>query len=174
MTKRQLGGSWVEIDEPNTRDWYATATGWDCPCGDCQNFLAVARARQLPSSVLALLDSLQIPPEKATYVCQLYSDGDGQHYQCSYRIAGRIIQEETTQEGIAGRATGETTETTERMEDTENAGKPTAETRNQVGWCWHEPYPYGAPGFPVPHFDLAFVLTLPWMLEEPPTRGDPG
>lgn len=31
----------------------------------------------------------------------------------------------------------------------------------------HEPYPYGAPGFPEPHVDLAFELTLPWTLDEP-------
>ncbi|MBR2328624.1 MAG: hypothetical protein IKA58_01920 [Clostridia bacterium] len=32
--------------------------------------------------------------------------------------------------------------------------------------CCHEIYPYGAPGFPEPHFDLEFYLTLPWVLEE--------
>ncbi|MBE6955233.1 MAG: hypothetical protein E7449_04905 [Ruminococcaceae bacterium] len=32
--------------------------------------------------------------------------------------------------------------------------------------CSHESYPYGAPGFPEPHFDLEFSLKLPWILEE--------
>ena len=27
--------------------------------------------------------------------------------------------------------------------------------------CTHEPYPYGAPGFPTPHFDLEFWVRLP-------------
>ena len=35
-----------------------------------------------------------------------------------------------------------------------------------LGRCCHEPYPYGAPGFPEPHFDLEFWVTLPWILEE--------
>ena len=41
-------------------------------------------------------------------------------------------------------------------------GKPGAQ-----GTCCHEIYPYGAPDFPEPHFDLEFGLTLPWTLEEP-------
>ena len=32
--------------------------------------------------------------------------------------------------------------------------------------CTHEIYPYGAPDFPKPHFDLEFWLTLPMILEE--------
>lgn len=42
------------------------------------------------------------------------------------------------------------------------------------GRCCHETYPYGAPGFPEPHFDLEFFQTLPWVLDEPvdgPTEG---
>ena len=35
-----------------------------------------------------------------------------------------------------------------------------------LGRCCHEPYPYGAPNFPEPHFDLEFCVTLPWILEE--------
>lgn len=35
-----------------------------------------------------------------------------------------------------------------------------------LGRCCHEPYPYGAPDFPEPHFDLEFWVTLPWILEE--------
>ncbi|MBQ3077039.1 MAG: hypothetical protein IJC43_04200 [Clostridia bacterium] len=27
--------------------------------------------------------------------------------------------------------------------------------------CGHDPYPYGAPNFPTPHFDLEFYLRLP-------------
>lgn len=28
-------------------------------------------------------------------------------------------------------------------------------------YCGHNPYPYGAPGFPEPHFDLEFWVWLP-------------
>lgn len=34
----------------------------------------------------------------------------------------------------------------------------------------HEPYPYGAPNFPEPHFDLEFYAELPWVLDK---GGDP-
>jgi len=35
-----------------------------------------------------------------------------------------------------------------------------------LGRCCHEPYPYGAPNFPEPYFDLEFWVTLHWILEE--------
>ena len=44
----------------------------------------------------------------------------------------------------------------------EPEGEPHTEAR-----CCHEPYPYGTPDFPEPHFDLEFYLTLPWILPEP-------
>ena len=113
VTKRNLFGSEVEIDDVSTRRWYADAEEWGCDCGDCR-----------------------IPPEKATYVCHLYDDEKGHLYQFSYRIAGNILSEET--------ATG-------------------------AGRCCHETYPYGAPGFPEPHFDLEFWVTLPWVLDKPRT-----
>jgi len=34
-----------------------------------------------------------------------------------------------------------------------------------VRFC-HETYPYGAPGFPEPHFDLEFYAELPWVIDE--------
>ena len=132
----------VEVDETATRDWYVQSEGWACDCGHCRNFLTLARARELPATVLELLDKLGIPPEKATYVGVLYPDGDGLCYQFSYRIAGNILSGE---------------------DDTK-----------EIGRCLHETYPYGAPGFPEPHFDLEFLLTLPWVLDEPvdgPTEG---
>lgn len=42
---------------------------------------------------------------------------------------------------------------------------PEAEIPNWVHCC-HDPYPYGAPNFPEPHFDLEFYATLPWVLDE--------
>jgi hypothetical protein len=33
--------------------------------------------------------------------------------------------------------------------------------------CCHETYPYGAPDFPEPHFDIEFFLWLSWVINEP-------
>ena len=101
----------VEIDEKATREWYDAASEWGCSCGSCRNFLTLAYKRELPAPVLAALDDLHIPPEKATYVCELYSDSKGSCYQ--------------------------------------------------FVCCCHDPYPYGAPDFPKPHFDLEFNVVLP-------------
>ena len=76
------------MDEQATRACYAQAPDWDCTCGHCRNFLALARERKLPEELLAILDSLSIPPEKATYVCELYDDGTGGRRACSTRSAG--------------------------------------------------------------------------------------
>ena len=125
MAKWSLAGFAVDVDEALTRQWYASAKEWDCDCGDCLHFLALARARKLPVFVLEPLDRLGIPPEKATYVCRISPDGG---YQFSYRIAGTIL-----------------------------GGAAAAENAR----CCHEPYPFGAPGFPEPHFDLEFETALP-------------
>ena len=143
VTKRNLFGSEVEIDDVSTRRWYVDAEEWGCNCGDCRNFLALARKRQLPAFVFEHLDKLGIPPEKATYVCHLYDDEKGHLYQFSYRIAGNILSGETNI--LSG------------------------ETATGAGRCCHETYPYGAPGFPEPHFDLEFWVTLPWVLDKPRT-----
>ena len=34
------------------------------------------------------------------------------------------------------------------------------------GHCGHEPYTYGAPDFPTPHFDIEFCVELPRVLEQ--------
>lgn len=128
-----------EADEQAARDWYAKFEGWDCTCGHCRNFLALAHARMLPAPVLDILDRLGIPPEQATYVCELSPEGDGHLYQFSYRIPGRVL----SGDGAAV------------LQDWGRA------------CCCHEPYPYAAPGFPPPHFDLEFYVSLPWVLEEP-------
>lgn len=94
---------------------------------------------ELHETVYAILNELNIAPEKATYVCEIMPKDDGYLYQFSYRIAGRILNEDTAKSMV-------------------------------VEWgevrCCHEPYPYGAPGFPTPHFDLEFWVTLPWILNE--------
>ncbi len=43
----------------------------------------------------------------------------------------------------------------------DHTGAPIEEAR----FC-HETYPYGAPDFPTPHFDLEFFAQLPWIIPE--------
>jgi len=137
----RLFGYQVEIDTASTKAWYGKSDEWGCDCGHCRNFLMLASKRKLPAPILEILSSLDIPPEKATYVCELCSGNDGIHYQFSYRIAGRILSQD---QAVA------------------------AEDHWGGGRCCHEPYPYGAPGFPSPHFDLEFWAALPWVLGEDP------
>lgn len=140
MQKYSFGGYQVEIDIAATLAWYEEAENWGCECGHCRNFLALAKMKKLPAPVIEVMDEFDIPLEKATYVCEVYTDEEGMHYQFSYRMAGRILE----------------TPEQERVEDW-------GEMR-----CCHEPYPYGAPNFPEPHFDLEFWTTLPWVLNESP------
>ena len=130
LVNRKLLNGKVEIDNTQTAQWYAQAEDWDCECGDCLNFLEVAKRGLLPSYIIKLLEELHIPPTKATYVCLL----DGEHlYQFSYRIAGNILS--------------------------------TYSEREMDGRCCHESYPYGAPNFPTPHFDIEFCVELPIITE---------
>jgi hypothetical protein len=132
MQQTDLYGYQTELDPAATQGWYASAGAWDCPCDDCRNFVKLAKLRALPAPILETLASLGIPPEKATYVGELYTDGAGIHYQFSYRLCGAI------------------------------RSAPERETDDPYGSrCCHEPYPHGAPGFPTPHFDLEFFATLP-------------
>ena len=136
----ELFGSRVTIDLDVTAAWYNHADSWGCDCGHCRNFLKLAQQKQLPSPVIKLLEQLQIPPEKATYVCELY-EADGKHlYQFCYRLARRILCEDNLHESDFDWGTG---------------------------CCGHDSYLYGAPGFPEPQFDLMFSAQLPWVLEEP-------
>lgn len=139
MIKQDLLGSMVEIDLEATKEWYSSGKEWDCECGHCRNFLKQARNKQLPQQVTKLLERFGIRPEQATYVCQLYDDAEGQLYQFSYRLAGNLIKE---------------------------AKADAAFFSEHIGHCCHETYPYGAPNFPEPHFDIEFFLTLPWVLDE--------
>ena len=143
MTEYDFFGFQVEIDEEATRSWYAQADEWGCECGDCRNFLKIAHERALPAPLLEILDGLGIPLEKATYVCMLYNNESGYLYELSYRLAGRILSGD-------------------EMRDYLESDWGTAR-------CWHEPYPYGAPGFPEPHFDIDFTTVLPWVLDKPRT-----
>jgi hypothetical protein len=127
-----LFGYQVEFDADSTHAWYTKADEWGCDCGHCRNFLKLAGSGALPSTVLEPLKALGIPPEKATYVGELYTDDAGIHYQFSYRLAGAILT----------------------VPNHVDPGSP--------GRCCHEPYPYGAPSFPTPHFDLEFYAVLPW------------
>jgi len=138
VKKLDIMGYSVEIDGEITQKYYEKYSEWGCECLHCRNFLALARERKLPKEVLEILDSLGIPPEKATYVCQMIEKENGHLYQFSYRISGNILAEKSV-----------------------NTAYEWGEIR-----CTHEIYPYGAPDFPKPHFDLEFWLTLPMILEE--------
>lgn len=139
MVKRILWNFQVEIDEAATTAWYASNDSWGCGCGDCRNFLKLARENKLPESIYSVLKELNILAEQATYVCEIMPKEDGRLYQFSYRIAGLILNEPTA--------------------------KSTIEEWGEVRCC-NEPYPYGAPEFPTPHFDLEFWVILPWVLHE--------
>ena len=134
MKEFDLFGYKVEIDEVATKEWYDKADEWSCECGDCRYFIALAKKKGLPSAVIEALEKFEILPEKATYVCEIITEEHKVLYQFSYRIVGNILKE--------------------RDEDTKDFGW--GEVR-----CTHEPYPYGAPGFPTPHFDLEFWVRLP-------------
>ena len=94
MKRLSWYGYTVEVDEATTRTWYARAEDWSCACGHCRNFVALAKERKLPEEILSILDSLSIPPEKATYVCELYHDESWQEkgllYEISWRVAGAV------------------------------------------------------------------------------------
>lgn len=129
----------VELDEETTQNYYADSVEWDCTCGNCRNFVFLARERRLPGEMLALLDQLEIPPEKASYVCEFY-DKDGKlFYQVAYRLAGRIL---------------------------EGTEKNTVPCGDAELFCGHENAPGTADDFPEPCFDLEFFLWLPWILPE--------
>lgn len=137
MKKFLLGCEWTGVDTDATEKWYASSEGWSCKCGHCRNFLKLASNRGLPQYIVRILNELNIPPEKPTYVSELYTDREGVHYHFSYRIAGQIL-------GVV----------------------PAEQGANHMNiQCWQDPYPYGAPNFPEPYFDLAFFVVLPWVLE---------
>ena len=134
MKEFDLFGFQVEIDEVATKEWYDKADEWGCDCGDCRYFVALAQKRELPAIVLKVLDQFGIAPEKATYVCEMLTEDYWILYQFSYRMVGNILKERDGKAPDLGKV----------------------EVR-----CCHEPYPYGAPGFPEPHFDLEFWVPLP-------------
>ncbi len=129
----------TELDKEVTKSWYQTAKPWNCACSYCRNFMEVVRRGMLPDEVLNILNELEIPPENATYVCEIYPKEDKYCYQFSYRIVGNILSGDEMK--TEPQAWGE-------------------------GRCCHEPYPHGAPGFPAPHFDLEFWVELPWVLAD--------
>lgn len=140
MQGYQIGDFCVEYDKPVTADWYQQFEGWTCDCEDCQNFIALAKDKQLPPAVLDLLTVFGAQPEKPTYVCELSPTEHGHLYQFNYRVAGRL----------------------------RNNPHPNDSVRFDWGsvCCGHEDYPCGAPDFPKPHFDLMFFVDLPWILDK--------
>ena len=103
MEKQNLCNYQVEIDKAATAAWYKGYAGWGCECGHCRNFLKLAVRKTLPLYITQTLNELDIPPEKATYVGELYTDASGILYQFSYRIAGMILQEPDKENADKGR-----------------------------------------------------------------------
>lgn len=152
MTRLSLWGYELEVDEQATRAWYAQAEEWSCTCGHCRNFLVLARERKLPEEILHILDSLSIPVEKATYVCELYHDESwekkGLLYEISWRVAGAVVQ------------------TPEKKQNNGTAWGPPVVFPTFQMMVGHECYNI-QPEFPEPSFDLDISLYLPWVLDEP-------
>ena len=151
MTAFSWYGYGAQVDLETTRSYYAQAPDWDCICGHCRNFVALARALKLPEELLAILDGLSIPPEKATYVCGL-DDRDwkekGVLYEISWRVAGAVVK---------------------KPESRENGGTfwgPPVQLPGFHLMLGHATSPV-KPEFPAPHFDLDVSLYLPWVLDEP-------
>ncbi len=136
MIRHHILDSVAEVDEDATKAWYESADAWRCECGGCQNFLEVAKQGLLPAPVQTALDRFAIPGEKATYVCHICQEGQWHLYEFCYRIAGNILS------SLGERPFGDWGE----------------------GYCGHDSYPYGAPDFPTPHFDMIFFAKLPWVL----------
>ena len=141
MTEIRLPGFRAEADGETTGEWYLhEGDEWYCMCGHCRNFVALAKKRQLPAELLELLDRLSIPPEKATYVCEM--DGEGLYELC-WNISGRLLEE--------GEKAVETA-----------WGSWALEPRDKY------PQPSDAyDDFPDPCFILHVFLRLPWVLDEP-------
>ncbi|KIR03831.1 hypothetical protein P261_02646 [Lachnospiraceae bacterium TWA4] len=87
--KTIIGDTLVDIDLDATQKWYEKTLEWDCACADCRRFIEAAKGKKLPEYTLKVLQELDIPPEKATYVCLL--DGKDLYEYC-YRIVGKVIE----------------------------------------------------------------------------------
>ena len=55
----------IEVDEAATKQWYANAENWGCECGHCNNYLEIARRRELPDKVHHYLSIFGILGEAA-------------------------------------------------------------------------------------------------------------
>ena len=145
MNRYSLGGCAVEIDEAATQRWYRRAPLWDCACGHCRNFMALARAGRLPEKIMKLLNRLDLPPEKATYVCEAYHERNELFYQVGYRLAGVILERRET---------------------------ALPEDGTQIRCGLERCVPFEAPDFPEPSFELDLWMKLPWVLDEPIGGGE--
>ena len=154
-----IPGFRAEADAEATRAWYAhEGDEWYCMCGRCRNFVALAKRRELPADLLDLLDRLSIPPEKATYVCEM--DGEGLYELC-WNVSGRLLEKG----GKAASAPwGDWS-----LADREDQYQPSDAYED----------------FPDPCFILHVFARLPWALDEPmdiprpkehyiPVQGAPG
>ena len=186
MSLYSFDGFQVEIDEAATRDYYSDSIEWDCTCAFCRNFVFLARDRKLPEDMLALLDKLGIPPEKATYAYEL-TGSDQLLYHVTYRISGYIVDEPEPEEewqwipeystesrkgfiGWVDRLIGYrpiTHRTSKMVRYVPLWGE--LEGGTEI-WCIRKELPSSAKNFPEPGFDLGFAITLFWKDGKPMTQ----
>ena len=141
MMTIEIPGFRAEAGAEATREWYAhQGDEWYCMCGHCRNYVTLAKRRQLPEELLSLLDRLGIPPEKATYVCEL----DGKLlYELCWNVSGRLLEK-----------SGEAASTpwgSWCLEDREDQYQPSGDYLE----------------YPAPCFILHVFIRLPWVLDEP-------
>ena len=153
MTRFSWFGYEGDVDEQTVRSWYAQADEWGCTCGHCRNFLVLARARKLPEELLSILDSLSIPPEKGSYIGELYHDKDwrekGLLYELCWRLPGQVLDKPVGED--CGPNWGPAVKFPWGDIALGREGDPCSEAEN----------------LPTPNFDLIGTLYLPWVLDEP-------
>ena len=178
MSLYDFDGCQVEIDEEATRDYYSDSIEWDCTCGGCRNFVFLARDRQLPEDMLALLDKLGIPPEKATYAVMLYDIEEKLFYDITYRVAGHIVDEPKPQviwlpeDNKRSIFDIRKREKTERKKMEIPVGKSGTLAGGTPVRCVKRGDCSSAEDFPEPYFDLTFALALTWKDGKPVGSND--
>ncbi len=140
----------LQVDVEKTKAFYDACDEYGC---DCPNFIAAADA--LPERAKAYLKSLGADLRKLVNVNRLFVKNGRACYDCTIRLAGRIL-EDNSQNG-------------ERFKDRAAFDLEDARTGGIVMHVWdQERFFYPCQGFPKPCMEGEFFLELPWVLDEPP------
>ena len=89
MTEYNWNGYIVQVDKETTRALYEEDCAWNCPCPECQNF--VAAVEHLPQELLDILKELGISPEKPVDACDYNAEQKRVYYSICYSIVGRLV-----------------------------------------------------------------------------------